>query len=254
MSLVATSTPQPLLDVNGNPIGGIEPTATFDGCLVVFNRMGPGVVSDGLYYTYNADAATSPTAGWSVPKRITEMNADSAVVARGYPLSIYPIRDPYGLGFADSGATLDGAYVWMSPDGSDLFFVALPGRHGASVVEFEHQGHAAHARQPSQSAARNARRELRCAAVLRQLARSYAGDVGPPRASAVEGPAAYRQARYTYPMFEANEAMYFEASFEETLVGNYDAYFDMSETINQSCRQRFCPPSRTTRGTSTSAR
>ena len=236
-SVAATTVPQAMVDTSGHPIAGVEPTATFDGCLIVFNALSTLITSgpqDALKYTYNPNAAANPASGWSVPQPISNMNTDAALRARGYPIALNPIRDAFGNVVGTQTALL-GAYPWMSLDGSDVFFSAVVDhdgsnsarRAGTCVLGSGTKGMIRQLDGPP-----NVNRYG--VAPFRRLIMSSLG-----RTPGQWSPFEFQQARvlpltdklYTYPLFSSNSGAYFEASFEETLAGNYDLYLDMAEVV-----------------------
>ena len=129
------------------PVQGIEPASTFDGRLVVYKaRVATKTKPEGVLYTHalayvymGRDYYTQPRSvawspAWIKAKyplfRKPLLNPDGTD-ARFY-ISKAKISDPvinWSKDYSDvdwSQGIIGGAYTWISPDGSDLYFTALP--------------------------------------------------------------------------------------------------------------------------------
>jgi cytochrome c peroxidase len=118
-----------MLDTAGNPVGGAtfpikEPTATFDGRLVI---CAPG---DRIMYTYNSNPS-SPN-GWTPLRDLNHLYTDaqgSIPALNTYPLARARLRGPDGalipqasynpVSLSDTNY-FKGAYPWVTPDGDAL--------------------------------------------------------------------------------------------------------------------------------------
>lgn len=103
------------------PLRGIEPTATFDGKLLIYQGR---VENNGsiltLVYSYNPNPSNPD--GWSKPRSVSHMFNDGNL--RGtYPLAKFPLKKPDGTFFLDD-EVYPGAYPWVDLDGSLLVHTA----------------------------------------------------------------------------------------------------------------------------------
>lgn len=218
---------QQLVDTNGQPLRGLEPTATFDGRLIIYQRF-DGVAGEhgSIYYSYNSSAGTE--SGFSAPKRITEIHNDEQLRLR-YPLARYPVRD--GRGNPYTGAVF-GAYPWVNLDGSDVFFSAArhkdnATRAGTAILGVSSKGLVRHL----DGGINNAR--------VGGLSRLFMSSLG--RTPGMWSPLEFMDKKvlpitdktFTYPMFFSNSARYAEYSFEETVTGSYEFYLEMAEALTQ---------------------
>ncbi len=213
-----SQTPQPIL--------AIEPSLTFDGQLMVFQNWNTNVAEKGrLYYSYNPVPGAA-LSGWSVPQPLPQMY-NNPILRKKYPLARYPIRDSRG----NSLTQVLGAYPWLSLDGDDVFFAATPHADGARRAGLSALGASTKGLVKLIDGGTNF---LRKGGFARLSVSSFGRTPG--RWSPLE----FNQLRtlpitdklYTYPLM--NTGVYSEASFEETIIGNYELYLDMTEGISSS--------------------
>ncbi len=206
----------------GTPLYGIEPTVTFDGRLLVFQRFASGNGGQ-IDFSYLSPLG-NPTAGWAPQQSLPAISNLPALRAR-YAIARRQLRDHEGNPITN----LIGAYPWMSLDGSDVFFSATANdekirRAGTSVVGSSTRGLIRLIDGEPNTDRRTVPR----------LTMSSFGRM-PGRWSPLEfmerKVLPLTDKRATYPMFTSNAARYFEASFEETVSDDYDAYYEMSEAI-----------------------
>ena len=120
---------QQFTQANGQPLRGIEPTATFDGHLLVWQgHPRNDSTIDALVYSYNQSSGA--VGGWSPPRSLADMYpVDRATQVAGrrfderFPLAERPLFASDGDDFA-RGQLIPGAYPWISRDGSELFFTS----------------------------------------------------------------------------------------------------------------------------------
>ncbi|MBK8014299.1 MAG: DUF4214 domain-containing protein [Deltaproteobacteria bacterium] len=226
---ITQTAPFELLRTPSGFIAGIEPTVTFDGRLLVYQRFDgvPGQHGT-LYFTYNASTDPS-TSGWSAPQPITQISNSTVLRAR-YPLARYPLRLFSGEPITGS---LPGAYPWITLDGSDLFFAATPYRDGVMRAGESMVGASSKGMVRQLDGGPNVTRHG-------DFLRLFVSSLG--RMPGMWSPLEFMDRKVlplsdklaTYPMFTSNAALYFEVSFEETVVGNYDLYLEMAEGIRDS--------------------
>ncbi len=215
-----------LQDTLGNPIQAIEPSLTFDGKLMVFQNWEVDNTRLGrLYYSFNPSVGAILN-GWSVPKPISQMYNDP-LLRKMYPLARYQIRDSIGNPLAQ----VKGAYPWISLDGDDVFFAATTHADGARRAGLSAVGASTKGLVKLIDGGMNFLRK----GGFPKLSVSSFGRT-PGRWSPLE----FNQLRtlplsdklYTYPLMSTG--VYSEASFEETIVGNYELYLDMTEGVSAS--------------------
>jgi cytochrome c peroxidase len=114
-----------LADANGNPVIGIEPTLTQDGHLLFFHNV--TYPRSDIWYLVNEDP--SDPNGWSAPKKLSDLyHVDRDLLINGralsdrYPIAKQPLVSNSGEPYA-SNETVNGAYPWISLDGTELIFV-----------------------------------------------------------------------------------------------------------------------------------
>jgi cytochrome c peroxidase len=141
--------PATLLTAGGQAIRAMEPSATLDGRLLVFNANPETNDATGYaMYSYNADPGRAPSA-WSPPRNVTQLYFDLGPGCCAYPgeptrselqdkkfsevysVARYALRAPDGRVF-DKDEPAPGAYPWITPDGTDLVFSTVPIFSGAS--------------------------------------------------------------------------------------------------------------------------
>jgi cytochrome c peroxidase len=222
-SIRSTARFQPLTDVSGTPLYGIEPTLTFDSKLLVFQNMS-GSATGHLYYAYNQTAGGAR--GWTTPRQVTRM-IDELELRKRYPMARYRMRDARGSAYD----TLRGAYPWISLDGTDLFFTATANddrarRAGQSAVGASTKGLIR-----LLDGGLNINRRGKIRTNINSLGRT------PGRWSPLEFADSkvlpLTDKTFTYMLFSSANSQYFESSFEETMVGNYDLYLDMTEGLTR---------------------
>ncbi|MCB9655056.1 MAG: DUF4214 domain-containing protein [Deltaproteobacteria bacterium] len=210
-------------------IAGIEPTVTFDGRLLIYQRFDGVPGKHGmLYFTYNASNDSS-FGGWSTPQPIAQLRNNAAFGAR-YPIARYPLRTFSGDVIAGE---LAGAYPWITLDGTDLFFAAVPHVDGPMRAGEAMVGASSKGMVRQLDGGPNVSRRGR-------FIRLFVSSLG--RMPGMWSPLELMDHKVlpfsdkiaTYPMFTSNAALYFEASFEETVVGNYDLYLEMAEGIQNA--------------------
>ncbi|MBK8014466.1 MAG: hypothetical protein IPK13_24340 [Deltaproteobacteria bacterium] len=215
-----------MTDQRGQPIVGIEPTVTFDGRLLIYQRF-DGVAGEhgSLYYTRH-DATDAPLGGWSTPRRITEMSRDPTLPMR-YPIARYAMVDLTG---ATIQGAIPGAYPWVSLDGSDVFFAGALHQDGAMRAGVAMVGASSKGLVRQVDGGPNVTRR----GMFHRLFLSSLG-----RTPGMWSPLEFLDRRvlpltdklFTYPMFTSNAALYFETSYEETVVGNYELVLEMAEGL-----------------------
>lgn len=237
-----------LRDVTGRPILALEPTAVFDGRLLVYQNWEDNANRGLLYYTTRQEGPTLQM-GWSAPKSITEMTKDPELHRR-YPFARYPLRDSRGNEFRNS---IPGAYPWISLDGTDLFFdytahddgarragAVIAGSSTKGLVRLI-DGGPNNSRRGCMGENNSLHGEKRpCNTANLVSHRLFMSSLG--RTPGMWSPMEFTERKvlpftdklYTYPMFASNSSRYFEVSLEESVVGNYDLYLEMSEGLNQS--------------------
>lgn len=222
--IFSTGAYQNMKDVNGNLIHAIEPTSTFDGQLIVYQNWTGRDFNGDLFYTYHS--SSSPTAdGWSVPESITEMWKKPELVQK-YPIARRYMKDANGTILT----RLPGAYPWISLNGEDLMFSASvykdgARRSGTSLVGASSKGLI----RLMDGGINNAR--------FGGFPRLFTSSPG--RTPGMWSPMEFENKkvfpltdkRFTYPVFSSNSSIYFETSYEESVEGNYEAFFDMTEVL-----------------------
>ncbi len=214
------------LEYLGTALRGIEPTVTRDGHLLVYQgvRENDGSI-DTLVYSYNANACAAT--GWSAPRDISQMHADSHLSGT-YRLADSPLRAPDGSVYADR---IHGAYPWIFPSGEAINFTAAnmpcratedppgcgPRRNALSVLGY-----------PTNWALAN-----------------IDGEVNPSREDSVRlffsspGPRTFAEIPVTpgidvWPFFGSNTSNYTELVFDDGLDGRYVAVWHMNELVTSS--------------------
>ena len=217
-----------LLDINGNRIEGIEPTITFDGRLLVYQRFGNLPDNSTLYYTFNNDPTR--TDRWSVPRSIHELFDDpNPELKQRYALARYPARLAFGNRITNP---IIGAYPWISLDGNDLFFTAVRIGNGTSGAVRAAQtviGASSKGLIRQLDGAFNHSRYGETRLFMSSLGRTPG--MWSPLELMARKVLPLTDKLFTYMMFASNHQRYFEASFEETVVGGYEAYYEMNEAL-----------------------
>lgn len=238
----------PLQDISGGPIYGIEPTVSFDGQLIIYQNWEANGNNGSLFYVTRSDGQVSAR-GWSRPKSISQMYLDPALKTR-YPFAKYGLRNSSGSIL--SGNVL-GAYPWMSLDGSDLFWSYTNHDDGArragSVVAGSStkglirliDGGPNNSRRGCYPANNSKYGESRsCSSSNIQSRRLFMSSIG--RTPGMWSPFEFLDYKalpisdklFTYPLYDSDSGRYTEVSLEETIVGNYDLYIEMSEGVTSN--------------------
>ncbi|MCA8920762.1 MAG: c-type cytochrome, partial [Planctomycetes bacterium] len=114
------------LRAGNSPLRGIEPTATFDGHLLIWQGHpdNDGKIDVLMYSTTQTPGATQ---GWSPPRSIADLyHRDRDTLVGGIPLreraplAAQPLRANDGSEFR-RGDLYRGAYPWVTRDGTELF-------------------------------------------------------------------------------------------------------------------------------------
>jgi cytochrome c peroxidase len=219
----------------GYNYGGIEPSLTFDGRLMIFNRNAP----DQIMYSFNPDPRA--LSGWSDPKPITSMHSthrnvlvDGIAFHERYPFAKNPMRDFEGNVLAP-GSIVPGAYPWISLDGEDMFFttaIAFDGarRTGMSIVGSHSAWAVKHIDGPinpnlggGSAAAPTVRLFFSSPAQLGSMWRLY------PEYQNLAIPNLSH--RPSYLLFGSNTSNYVEVPVHETVDGSYVFYSPMNQPL-----------------------
>ncbi|HBP16170.1 MAG TPA: hypothetical protein DEA08_00060, partial [Planctomycetes bacterium] len=225
---------------NGQPLRGIEPTATFDGHLLVWQGHpdNDGKI-DILVYSWNPQPGA--TSGWTPPRSLSDLyHVDRDRLVAGipfherFPLAKQPLKDQAGRTFA-RGELYRGAYPWISRDGTELFHTStLAGqagvnrarRGGYSVIGRWTGWGLRHIDGPL-----NPDRE--------QTVRLFTSSPGPspsfwrPYPEVADLPLPYTRGEPVYPIFASNTASYGEVSFEDHEDGDYVCVLHLNELIRR---------------------
>lgn len=143
-NVVIHNAAEPMRDVDGQLIYGYEPSVTLDGRLVVYSGNASPALRNGnggeISYIYQQNQHLS--GGWSKPRGIAEMyyvhgpggnevrvNGDKRF-SEHFPFAALPLRQYNGESLGQ-GDFIKGAYPWVSPRGSEIFFQARATFHGA---------------------------------------------------------------------------------------------------------------------------
>jgi len=158
--VIIHSAAQPLRDNNGSLIYGYEPSVTLDGRLIVYsgNSFPARRNGNGGEISYTFQSNPENISQWSVPRNLAEMyNTHGPGASSGetrvnggkrfsehFPVASYPIRQ-YNGETLKPGDFVKGAYPWVSPRGSEVFFMARntfhgPARSGATIGGFRTRG------------------------------------------------------------------------------------------------------------------
>lgn len=219
---------------NGQPIRGIEPTATIDGRLIIFQTAPAGAI----LFTFNEGTQNRPQ--WLSPLPISQLHAkrnDKVQIENGktitfgdlYRIAQYPMRLPDGSPIND---TARGGYPWVDLDGDDLMLTTVTNidangkkdatRAAQSIIGASTRGMLLH-----MDGGVNSDRYRRVRLFTSSWGRT------PGKWAPTEMPAIFpiSQKRNNYPIFASNASAYFEISLEESIEGNYDFYFPMNEPL-----------------------
>ncbi len=210
---------------------GLEPTVTKDGKLLVWqgHPNNTGVI-DTLVYSYNPTPCA--LAGWSVPKSITAMPYDTALIGK-YKLAEKPLRGSDGVAFTN-GQLFYGAYPWIFPSGEAINFTAVnmpcrvpapnedppgcgPRRSALSVIGYPTNWQLAHI-----DGAVNPDTD--------QTVRLFFTSPGPMNAT----PLPATVGADVWPFFGSNTSNYTELIFDDALDGKYAGLWHLNELVNNT--------------------
>jgi cytochrome c peroxidase len=245
--LIPSPVPANQLD---NRLMGLEPTITLDGRLLVWNGLTRNTTTNAcgeksfgsLVYAWNATPDNLNT--WVQPLDLTQISGDAARIVDGvrfdqrFPIAQYPMRSPDGKPFSDRpGTALQGAYPWISLDGTELVFAAvnrsLPEtgdgavRAGISMVGRWTKGGIRHIDGPTNSS-RIAKRLFYSSPGAKP---SFWTPYSSLRDPASPMPIPYTAGRPVYPLFGSNSDDYSEVSLEDTVDGDYVLSLHMNEML-----------------------
>ena len=162
-NVIIHSEARPIRDNQGRLVYGYEPSVTLDGRLIIYSGNTNPSMRNGhggeVAYIYNADQARIDN--WTAPRGLPAMyyvhgpgnpsgqtTVNQHPFSDHFPLAAQPIKQYNGevLGQSD---VVKGAYPWVSPRGSEAFFMGRasfhgPDRAGATMVGFRTNGHLWH--------------------------------------------------------------------------------------------------------------
>ncbi|MFT7619942.1 MAG: cytochrome c peroxidase [Planctomycetota bacterium] len=230
-----------LKDIFGSPILGIEPTATFDGRLIVqqFNGL--------MRYTFNED----PTAlsGWSVPKSVVDMHhVDRETMVAGeqfqvrYPIASRELKDHLGVPYSQ-GEFVNGAYPWISLDGTEIAHTATTTgsgsgralRGGFTVNGVATRFQAMHVDGPindTRDALANGDQQVLFVSSPGTLPGFWFPFIDDLNQNDLPMP--YSTVKPVIPFFQSNRRQYFEVPVEDALDGRYLTVLRMTEGIDRN--------------------
>jgi cytochrome c peroxidase len=229
---------QDLRNTNNDFIDCIEPSLTIDGQLLLCNgdRTGHGGIND-IAYSWTSTAAS--TTGWrpliSLANLYNDRNQliDGKKLGERFPLAQQPIRDMDGT-ILDGTDEINGAYPWISRDGSEVFFQSM-----RAVDNANRAGTMAIGRWTGWST-----RLLdspinpdRLGTGKRRLFMSSPGaftTMWSPFPDVENMPIPYSAKGPVFPIFGSNTRDYSEIEFDDYLDGNYWVTLDMNEKISRN--------------------
>jgi len=228
---------QDLLNTNGDFIDCIEPSLTIDGQLMLCNgnRTGNGGIND-IAYSWTTTAASA--SGWrpliSLANLYNDRDnlIDGIALGRRFPLAQQPIRDMDG-NILDGTDEINGAYPWISRDGSEVFFQSM-----RAVDNANRAGTMAIGRWTGWSTRLldNPINPDRLGTGKRRLFMSSPGaftTMWSAFADVDDLPIPYSAKGPVFPVFGSNTRDYSEIEFEDYLDGNYWVALDMNEKISR---------------------
>ncbi|NQY63708.1 MAG: hypothetical protein HRT38_08210 [Alteromonadaceae bacterium] len=230
-----------LKSTTGQHLPCIEPSLTIDGHLLFCNgnREGGTEIND-IVYSWNSTAGSAT--GWqdikSAASLYSERNEliDGMALQERFPIARQPIRDMDGTPYSGL-EEINGAYPWISRDGSELFWQAVKAvnngnRVGTSVVGRWTGGVIRHidgAINPTRGApkddplGRKPRLFISSPGAFSTMWAPF-GDVANLKIPYSEfGPA--------YPIFGSNTSDYNEVGFNDYTDGNYIVALGMNELL-----------------------
>jgi cytochrome c peroxidase len=235
-------------DVNGDDIKGIEPSATFDGRLVVYQGH-PNRSNDLLTLMYTWNETPGAAGGWSVPRPLSsmyELEANTMVAGipfkERYPLAKEPLRRWNGEVYA-TGSRILGAYPWVSLDGTEVVFTngfaGLDGRdrslRGALSIMGQATGWINRHIDGPLNPDRQAQGEERSV----RLFFSSPGlipSIWTPYKELEQKAIPYTSRKWVFPLFGSNTNDYGEVNMEDFMDGNYITILHMNEVVTDSGR------------------
>jgi cytochrome c peroxidase len=216
---------QTMKDKKGNLIHAIEPTVTVDGKLVVYQEWNSTGFTGDLFFTYH-DNDLPDYNDWSEPAPITDLHKYPKLALR-YPIARAPFRDADG----NILTRFPGAYPWLSLNGEDILYAGSIFKDGARRAGTSIAGSSSKWMTRLLDGGVNT---ARYGGFHRLFTSSLGRTPGmwSPLEFNEKGTFPITDKLFTYLIYASNAALYFEASFEETVDGNYDVYYDMVEKVN----------------------
>lgn len=228
---------QDLTDTNGNFINCIEPSLTIDGRLMVCNgnRTGNGGIND-IAYTWTG--TTGSASGWRTLISLANLYNDRDQLIDGktlgerFPLARRPIRDMDG-NILDGTDEINGAYPWISRDGSEVFFQSMravdnANRAGTMVIG-RWTGWSTRLLDnpinPDRLGTGKRRLFMSSPGAFTTMWSAFTDIEDLPIPYSARGP--------VFPIFGSNTRDYSEIEFEDYLDGNYWVALDMNEKISR---------------------